>query len=156
MENITVNMENLNTEEREQLMTLIKKANAPKSKMWRPMHGESYYYINSVGSIECSKYNSYVHENRFLIGNCFKTEAEAKFTVEHLKVLNELRQFASDSNNGQFILCCSNSAECRNVEILSCLSYTGELHFTTTNDAYAAIKAVGEDRIKKYYFNMED
>lgn len=34
--NITVNMENLSEEEREQLMKLIKKSNKPKSKILKP------------------------------------------------------------------------------------------------------------------------
>ena len=161
MENITVNMENLSAEERAQLLNLIKKANVPKSKTWKPMAGEEYWYINSCGLIcntirhdsEVLSCISYEYELRLSIGNCFRTRDEAEFAVERLKVVHELRQFASDKNYGQFILCCRND---NSIEVLSCISYTGELHFSTLNDAHAAIQAVGEDRIKKYYFNMED
>ena len=153
MENITVNMENLSAEERAQLLTLIERANAPKSKTWQPRTGEEYLYITSNGIVCNTARVSYADDFRLSIGNCFRTRDEAEFAIERLKVVHELRQFASDKNYGQFILCCRND---NSIEVLSCISYTGELHFATLNDAHAAIQAVGEDRIKKYYFNMED
>ena len=51
-QNITINMENLSQEERTALLSLIEKANKPKSKVWKPESDEMYYYSCSDGFIK--------------------------------------------------------------------------------------------------------
>ena len=76
---ITVNMENLTQEEREQLISLLKKSNKRKSKKrWRAKKINHYYSLLNSGEIwqevedenECDDY-------RYRVGNYFKTK-EAK------------------------------------------------------------------------------
>ena len=50
-ENITIDLEGLSKEEREQLLRLVEKAKKPK-KIWKPKCGEKYWYITLVGVSE--------------------------------------------------------------------------------------------------------
>lgn len=101
------------------------------------------------------------------IGNCFQTEEEAKHMVEKLKVIKELQDFALENytekidwkNNKQlkFFInfdCYSNSVG------YSCTDDTKPLplnvFFTSRELALKAIEKVGEERIKKYYFDIDD
>ena len=49
--NITVNLENLSKEEREQLMKLIQKSNGCKRKVWKPEYNVFYFCISEYGSV---------------------------------------------------------------------------------------------------------
>lgn len=65
---ITLNMENLSEDEREQLMKLVEKAN----KMRKPENGEQYYIIYSYGGIDlCVWCDTKEDKGRYSIGNCF-------------------------------------------------------------------------------------
>lgn len=48
---LQINMNNLTDEERNTLLSLVKKSNEPKSKVWKPEVGEFYYWINANGNI---------------------------------------------------------------------------------------------------------
>lgn len=158
MSDITVNMDNLNTEEQAQLMALIKKANAPNTRIYMPKYYEIYYFIGSEGELFEDKNEGVdVDVDRFKIGNCFRTEAEAEFAIERLKVLHELNKFAGTKNAGNISYSLIFSTKNKIVDTIKqtdCI--TSAIWFDTIEDAKTAIKVVGEDRIKKYYFMMED
>ena len=82
-EQITVNLNNLTEEEREQFKTLVDKGRGKSSRescVWKPKKGEVYYYINDCNvSIADFWNNVYVDKDRWKIGNIFKTEKEADF-----------------------------------------------------------------------------
>ena len=164
--NITVNMENLSQEERSTLLSLIEKANKPKNKVWKPEENETYYYSYSDGHIEkttCDNRNMY--KNRYAIGNCFKTKEEAEFALERQKVITELKRFALEHNEKDI--------DWSNIEQRKCfLSYQHDkniifidfyysvqiynIYFTSEEIAQAAIKEIGEERLRKYYFEVKE
>lgn len=164
--NITVNMENLSQEERSTLLSLIEKANKPKNKAWKPEKDEKYYYSYSYGSIEQDTYHdnnvdTYVHKNRYAIGNCFKTREEAEFAIERQKVITELKRYAMehneekiDWNNGKQIKYSLSYQHNKNMILIDCCysSQCCSIFFTSEEIAIAAIKEIGEERLKKYYF----
>ena len=77
--NITVNMENLSEEERDQLIRLIQKSNGSKGMVWKPEYDEWYFYVSGYGVIGSNVWiNDYTDNGYYEIGNCFKTEEEAK------------------------------------------------------------------------------
>lgn len=83
MENITVNMENLSEEEREQLMKLIEKSNGSKRNVWKPEGNEKYFFVSGCGVINSCKWINDTTDNGYYeIGNCFKTKEEAEFALE--------------------------------------------------------------------------
>ena len=137
-------------------------------KDWKPKKGDKYYYIGSAGSIfnyDCREdILDVAHRN---IGNYFKTEEDAKHMVEKFKVIRELQKFANENNEEKidwknFNQCKYKifyDAEDEDLYVdysIQCESEPFNIYFTSFKIAKRAIEAVGEDRIKKYYFNVED
>ena len=165
--NITVNMENLSQEERT-LLSLIEKANKPKSKVWKPKKDETYYYLYSYGNIEEDTWdNANEDRNRYALGNCFKTKEEAEFALERQKVIMELKRFALENNDKEIDW--SNDDEQKyclyfdhgrnriminNFYVSRFLSE--QIYFTSDTIVQQAIKEIGEERLKKYYFEVEE
>lgn len=163
--NITVNMENLSEEEREQLMKIIKKSNGCKRKVWKPECDKNYWIINGSRVVNSSWDNDNVDYRRYEIGNCFKTEKDAEFALEKLKVEAELRRFAEENNE-----CEIDWTDRKQNKWLICYNYdsknidtgyddtlrTHYIYFSSKEIAKQAIKHIGEERLKKYYFRIED
>lgn len=138
----------------------------PKSKVWKPSLGDLYYYINSNGDIKFSYYNNRSIDKR-CIGNYFKTDEEAQHMVEKLKVIKELRDFALEHNDEEIDWVDNEQdkwAICYDIEDKEIAYESGKkiksvpfnVYFATEQDCERAIKTIGEDRIKKYYFDIED
>lgn len=164
--NITVNMENLSKEEREQLMRLIHKSNGFNSKVWKPKCSEEYFRIAGYGEINnFSWINDVTDDTCYGIGNCFKTREDAEFALEKLKVEAELRRFAEENNE-----CEIDWSDRKQNKWLICYNYdsknidtgydntlrTHYIYFSSKEIAKQAIKYIGEERLKKYYFGVED
>lgn len=160
-----INMNNLTDEERTTLLSLVKKANKPVNKVWKPEIGESYYTLSNEGLIIKVHYNGFFSdENRCLIGNYFKTQQEAEFALERQKVITELKRYALehnekeiDWNTGKKNLYIYYSYRIKRIDIDCTITMKeNTVYFTSTEIAEAAIKAIGEDRLKKYYFEVND
>lgn len=127
-------------------------------KRWRAERGGGYYLISAVGSIRYDNENEAIVDGlHYDIGNYFKTEKEAEFEVERLKVIAELKEYATpvnefDWNNSleKKYTILLESDEVRVDYFISC--QTSDLYFKTKEQAKNAIESVGEDRIIKYYF----
>ena len=140
----------------------------PKSKDWKPKKGDTYYYIGSVGSIFNYDYREDISDEAHLnIGNYFKTKEDAKHMVEKFKVIRELQKFANENNEKEIDW--KNKTQCKykifydaeDEELyvdyaVYCKREPLNIYFTSSKIAKRAIEAVGEDRIKKYYFNVEE
>lgn len=127
--------------------------------VWKPTIGEKYWFILGASSNVSFNLWDYTktHEKRLSIGNVFKTEEEARFEIERLKVINELKQFSCEfkagSDNYYIYLDCENDD----------LSYAyritrfqqGEIFFESVYMLKEAIEKVGEQRLKKYLFNVK-
>ena len=175
--NLNVNMENLTEEERNQFLALVKKATEEK-KVWKPAWDDGFYFINKGMVVNRVKYSTSMFLQRasdygyeadclYAIGNCFQTKEEAKFAVERLKVIAELKRFAQEHNEkeidwrdfGQ----CKYSIYCEfhdNAEYIDigCAKEckANDIYFTSEEIAQQAIDTIGADRIKKYYLEVED
>ena len=163
---LQINMNNLTDEERTTLLSLVEKANKPKNKVWKPKFGLVYYFISNNGEIEATNcIESIADEERFVFGNCFKTEDEAKFALEKLKVITELKRFAIEHNEGEIDW--SDSEQKKYYIYYSChinrtdIDFTTQMrenivYFTSQEIATQAIQEIGEERLKKYYFEVND
>lgn len=163
--NITVNMENLSEEEREQLMKIIKKSNGCKRKVWKPECNKKYWIINGFRVVDSSWYNDNVDYGCYEIGNCFKTEKEAKFALEKLKVEAELRRFAEENNECEIDWTDKKhekwfmyyNCDMKKIDIIyNTVLKTHCIYFSSKKIAKQAIDYIGEERLKKYYFGVED
>lgn len=161
---LNVNMENLTKVERNQLLALVKKSTG-ENKVWKPEIGEEYYYIDVEG--ECIQDfwdDSVFNDNLYAIGNCYRTREEAEFVIEKLKVITELKRFAQRHNENidwnnfgkkKYYLYYDYSA---NNIACKFKQYTGisTIYFSSSDIAQQAIKTIGADRLKKYYFEVEE
>ena len=139
-----------------------------ESKAWKPKQGETYYYVENVGEVlgDCNT-NHEVDKNRINLGNCFKTKEEAEHMVEKLKVINELKNFALENNAEeidwknlkQVKWAIAYSRIYKNLELNDWRNTqfsSSNIYFTSKEITQKAIETIGEDRIKKYYFDVED
>lgn len=158
--NITINMKNLTEDERELLMKLIEKANKVENDVWKPACGEIFYFLYSDGKIgKCHYADDFAYE----IGNCFRTKEEAKFELERLKILTKMKRIAAkdkeiewDCKHSHYYIVYSIYSDSEKplfVESMKGLKQN-DIYFASEERAEECIKAIGEDRLKKYYFKV--
>lgn len=148
-------------EVKEGFMDLLEKPK-PKS-VWDLEGGDTYYYIDEYGDISDSRIGNDSFEGaKFSIGNVFLTEEDAEFARERLKVIAELKRYAKEFSDGEWK---DNKTQKYYIVyrysddyIRSILTYTSKdsvLYFESPEKIQEAIDAVGEERIKKYYFGVK-
>lgn len=137
---------------------LNKQQEEPKRR-WKPEIKEAYYCITGDGDIILAYWiDSACDRCRYKLRNVFKTYEEAKFALEKLKVLAELQEYADcdkewirdnthwnigyETNNGRIE---AHSYCCTKITPFN-------LYFSSEEQAQKAIDAIGEERLKKYYF----
>lgn len=167
-ENITINLEELSKEEREQLLGLVEKAKRPK-KIWKPECGERYWFIGSDGQINnCGWANDHIDWGSYSMGNCFRTKEEATFAREKQKIKVELQRFADEHNDPNkedwdevgihydIVLEYKNRYK-KALNTQPAFTFKGMdcVYFTSKEIADAAIETIGKERILKYMFNIE-
>lgn len=140
-----------------------------EKKYWKPKESERYYFIDAYqeGIGNDTNDGTDVDDFRLSIGNYFKTKEEAEHMVEKLKVIHELQKFAYENNEREidwndgtqqehFIFYDHNNDK---VDV----TWRGVNQFLPFNIYFApqeivikAIETIGADRIKKYYFDIEE
>ena len=139
-----------------------------KKKYWTPKEKEKYFYIEDcMGVSDDRNVQAPIDYCRFNIGNFFKTKIEAEHILEKLKVIHELQKFAYENNEGEIDW--KNFNQCKYYLVYDtkdedlyvdytvyCKREPFNIYFTSSKIAKKAIEEIGEDRIKKYYFNVED
>lgn len=140
-----------------------------KNKVWKPKKNERYYFIHDNNSfiVDDTNDNTDIDNNRFAIGNCFKTKEEAQHMVEKLKVIRELKDFALENNEEEidwsddyqpkFSISCKKTNSKLIISARNLVKNSPfDICFTSVELARKAIETIGEDRIKKYYFDIEE
>lgn len=159
---MTAKVNELQTE----LAELKKQAEAEKF----PKKGDTYYAIDIDGEVRSSTwYDVEIDHKITSIGNRFKTREEAEKTVEFFKseheklaILRDLSEFAEPADtpwrghNHWHFLCSMQTGKFWYLkDDGSCTYKLPVVHFATKEDAEKAVKAVGEERIKKYLFGYK-
>lgn len=166
MENntISVSLNNLTDNEREQLLKLVSKSHTEKkSKVWKPKEGNNYYCISYYGQVNDNVYVSTIGSEAYKLGNCFKTREEAEFALEKQKLITEIKRYIAENDPREldwtdprqlkFSIYYNSGTD----EIYK----TGNVHFHRCPDGIffsndfdykTMIEDIGEDRIKKYLF----
>ena len=136
-----------------------------KKKYWRPEEEEKYFAISNKGDVlHCLNKRIDIAQAQSEIGNCFKTKIEAEHMLETLKVIHELQKFAYENNEGEiewgnkcYYLCYDHLVG--NIEISENIFFQFlpfNIYFTSRKIALKAIETIGADRIKKYYYDVEE
>lgn len=138
-----------------------------KKKYWTPKEKEKYFYIEDcIGVSDDRNVQAPIDYCRFNIGNFFKTKIEAEHMLEKLKVIHELQKFAHENNEGEidwidakqskFHLVYDYEDKVIRIEQRYVIKFAPDIFFTSYDLAKQAIETIGADRIKKYYFDVEE
>ena len=130
-------------------------------KHWEPTEGEQYFYLWGTGKKDGGVFTTENQKDvmRLAVGNCFKTEEERDAAAEYLMIVAELKRFAIDHNDEidwddhsqrKYKLCWNRETE-KVDSTWSRRKITDGIYFSSHEVAMAAVEAVGEDRIKKFY-----
>ena len=127
----------------------------PPHPRWMPVFNETYYLICRDASILSFNWDcGNIDTGLFTAANVYKSREAAEFDAERRKVLAEMHEWAGNWDDPWKISCDSYRVEAVR-DILRDITF-GEMRFATREDAENCIKAVGEDRLKKYYFRIGD
>lgn len=92
-------LEQLKKEFDERTKKLEEIINQKESVVWKPKEFNTYLYINSVGEISYDTWTNYgADENRYNIGNCYKTDQEARDARDAQIILTRLQRLADEMN----------------------------------------------------------
>ena len=134
----------------------------PKS-VWDLKEGDEYYYIDYYEEIK-SVFNECCDEDLSIIeiGNAFLTREEAEFEVvrrkcEAILLKYGTRDMMSLANylTDKFYIIYNNYDNLIEIESKQFTHTQGTIYFKSKELAQKAIKEVGEDRLKKYVFNVK-
>lgn len=128
--------------------------------VWQPENNKKYYYISTAGNTAHDTFDKSVGKCRLSFGNCFKTREEAAHIAEKLKIINKLRELSNikfSENKGKYFIYYNfreNRILCSETNF--CKLSPFEVCFKTREDCQKAIDTIGEENLKKYYFDVED
>ena len=166
MTKLEFNEENLSKEQIEQLENIVKESK--KKKVWKPKYGDKVYWIypfSEHGIDYCTFENNDSDLLAYNMGSIFETKAQAEFELEKRKVEFEIKQYAESHNNAIPLLCVEKTryhiwldANDKKIKVgfTWCLWNQGVIYFTNEEDCRNCIEQVGEERIKKYIFGVEE
>ncbi len=127
---------------------------------WKPIECDQYYMINTVGSIIRGTWiDSRFDRESYSIGDVFRTKAEAESAVERLKIRAELldcggKEVFESSARPTYTISYTASGGLRHSYIMG--PDLGTICFESQEKVYDAMAKVGVDRIKKYFFGIEE
>ena len=133
------------------------------TRIWKPEFGEKYYYITTSGDVTYNTFNTSLDEYRLSFRNVFKTVVEARKMVEKIKIINKLRElsnidFNDDCKEEHYVISYNNESKkivC-DVHHLFVREIPFNIYFKTEEDCQKAIEIIGEDNLKKYYFDIDE
>lgn len=135
----------------------------PKPKnVWDLKDGDEYHYLRSDGIIVKSNCNQYSKKMREAC-NCFLTREEAEFELERRKCEAIMLKYGTrdmmslgDAWRYKYLIWYSNYENKINVANYGTTNHQGVIFFATEELAKKAIDEIGEERLKKYIFNVKE
>lgn len=127
-----------------------------------PADGKMFYFVTASGGVG-SKYNRRnACENYVKAGNCYRTRKMAVFASERQKVIQKLKELSNrklipEWNKGTRYSVTYNTIVGEISIMASKYVSTGtEIYFATREDAAAAVDVIGLERLKKYFFLINE
>ena len=131
----------------------------PKT-VWDLKDGDKYYLISHYGKVERITWNDDEFDlRRREYGNAFLTREEAEFELEYLKceaiMLKYGRRTFKYGKHNYFIVIFDKRMIIESAFNLH-IYYQGTIYFDTEELTQKAIDEIGEERLKKYIFRVEE
>ena len=134
-----------------------------KSTVWEPSYDEYYFYYTS-SEIYCTRYSTYVDQQLFILGNCFKTKEEAEFARDKQIFLTKFERYLREnedepvnwgkSKQSKYYLQYCHYDSTILVDVWTRHQNQGAIH-TTNLTALQVFVRENESDIKKYMFGVE-
>ena len=133
------------------------------NKNWKPKEGDTIFYITETGRVISGSFLSLLPSDnaKVLFKNAFQTGEEAQHMLEKIKILNKLRDLSNIKfNENQKSKWCifydfdKNELTC--IYNRYCKHSPFEVYFASEKDCQKAIETIGEENLKKYYFDVEE
>lgn len=124
-----------------------------------PKVGDTYWCVTANGRVsECQWYKAEFDLQVQVMGNTFKTKEQAEFAVEKLKVEAELRKYSRPfkENENNYFIRLELLEKTIAIDSDEYFQTQGTVYFETTKAVLLAVDTIGEERIKKYIFGVED
>ena len=133
-------------------------------KRWEPKDNEEYWYIDSSGTVNYTRFMSEIEADteKFENYNCFKTKGEALQEAEKILVRRQLEDIVKRLNKGEkidwrnleqnkYYLSCDNYNRCGKICcVCSNNTVQGAVYCLDKNFLDVAKREIGEDRLIKY------
>lgn len=149
---------------KEELEAILEELAEEKEEEFKPKYGDMYWVVDGSGEPIIQGWDDYPYDNLAFKNNAiFKTKKEAEFEAERLKVLRELeklgRAFIPKKDN--YTLCLQhdfilNKNAFKYLCDFDIRTVYGNYYFDTKEELEQAVEKIGEERIKKYLFGIED
>lgn len=135
---------------------------APKT-IYDLKYGNEYFFLTESGIVQGGIWrDDMISLSMLSIGNMFLTEEDAEFAIERLEVIAELKKYAKEFSDEEWL----NQSIVKHFIIFDyedhtinigyvCSTKVSDIYFETEEKAQEATKAVGEDRVKKYYLGVK-
>lgn len=131
------------------------------TQVWQPQYAEKYYYITTSGNVAQDTFNPSFDKYRLSFKNCFKTRKEAQRMLEKIKIINKLKElsnvdFNEDFDEQKWYITYNHrteSIECDTTYHVQRMPFC--IYFKNQEDCGKAIDTIGEENLKKYYFDVE-
>lgn len=139
------------------------KKHIPPKTVWELRKGHICYYADAYNKVKQIEWNDsdYLRCMRS-IGLIALTKEELEFKIEKMKVYEELKYFAKEFTDEEWSdedkLKCEININCMDFNVYispSSTIKTANLYFESYKKAEQAINAVGEERVRKYYLEVE-
>lgn len=139
------------------------KIEEPQPKRWKPEQNETFWYLNGV--VYCDKWVDCGSDNfQYTIGNCFKTEKEAKeykkqveYTARYKNYIEEHSE-PIDWNNrlqGKYYAEFEHANNKINIDCFYYEKFQGTIYASSEQIILDAIKEIGEGNFKKYVLGIK-
>ena len=135
----------------------------PKT-VWDLKNGDVYYYLDIYGDVIITSYDEHdLDKRKIKFGNAFLTKEEAKHEAERRKCEAILLKYGTrdmmslgNINAHKYFIVYNNYRNGISISFNQCAQSQGTIYFETSELAQKAIEEVGEDRLKKYVFNVKE
>lgn len=134
------------------------------NKGWKPKEGDTIFYITESGRVISGTFLSLLpsDNDKVLFNNAFQTREEAEHMLEKIKIINKLRELSNISFNDNckqekfVIFYNTENQQIRITQHTVIREIPFNIYFKNKEDCQKAIEIIGEENLKKYYFDVED
>lgn len=133
-----------------------------KNKSWEPKEGDTIFYITETGRVISGTFLSLLPSDnaKVIFNNAFQTREEAEHMLEKIKIINQLQELSNikfSENKGKYFIYYNfreNRVLCTETNYVKIIPF--EVCFKTREDCQKAIDTIGEENLKKYYFDIAE